>query len=148
MILYQLQCHDGHEFEAWFQNSGAYDQQAEAGTVECPFCESHRVHKAIMAPNIAKKRASSAPAGPHKQTMVRDARAVKWLRMASAFRDHVEKNFDYVGSDFAEEARRIHYGESEERGIYGEASKEETEALQDEDIDIAPLPMVPKKNVN
>lgn len=148
MILYQLQCHDGHEFEAWFQNSAAYDKQAEAGTVACPFCESNQVHKAIMAPNIAKKRASSAPAGSHKQTMVRDARAVKWLRMASAIRDHVEKNFDYVGSEFAEEARRIHYGESEERGIYGEASKEETQALQDEDIEIAPLPLVPKKNVN
>ncbi len=148
MILYQLQCHDGHEFEAWFQNSAAYDKQAELGTVECPFCESNRVHKAIMAPNIAKKRASSAPAGSDKQTMVRDARAVKWLRMARAIRDHVEKNFDYVGSDFPEEARRIHYGESEERGIYGEANQEETQALQDEDIDVAPLTMVPKKNVN
>ena len=148
MILYQLQCHDGHEFEAWFQNSEAYDEQAEAGAVECPFCQSDRVHKAIMAPNIAKKRSLSRPADSHKQTVVREARAAKWLRMADALRDHVEKNFDYVGSDFPEQARRIHYGEAEERGIYGEASKEETEALQDEGIEVAALPIVPKKTSN
>jgi hypothetical protein len=148
MILYQLECHDGHEFEAWFQNSAAYDEQAEAGAVECPFCQSDRVHKAIMAPHIAKRSTLPTPVDSAKQTVVRDARAAKWLRVAETLRDHVEKNFDYVGPDFPEQARRIHYGEAEERGIYGEASKEETEALQDEGIDVAPLPIVPKKTFN
>jgi len=145
MILYQLQCDDGHEFEGWFQNSRAFDEQAGAGAVMCPQCGSVDVSKALMAPHIGPKgnAGNESPARPRD-----DAQARQMVRMASEIRDHVEKNFEYVGDKFALEARRIHHGEAKERGIYGEASAAETKALTEEGIEIAPLPGVPKSKVN
>lgn len=136
MILYSLACGAGHEFEAWFQDSAAFDKQTERGLVECPVCGSVEVVKAVMAPAIARaktdKQAVAAP-GP-------SGGPAEFEALAAKLRAHVEANFDYVGEKFPEEARRIHYNEAEERPIYGEASPAEVKALNDEGIRIAPLP--------
>ena len=148
MILYRLQCDSGHEFEAWFPSIAAYDKQAAEGIVECPACGSHEVGKAIMAPNVTRRRSNDAGPQPVKKPVFSDGPGSKWARMAEAVREHVEKNYEYVGAEFPEEARRIHYGEAEERGIYGEATGEETKALLEEGIEVSPVPVIPKRNSN
>ncbi len=132
MIKYRLTCDADHEFEGWFRDSADYDFQAEKGLIDCPCCGSDDVRKAVMAPAVARRDGSRKErlAAIHKDMAKAVARA----------RDYVEKNFDYVGDKFPEEARKIHYGESEERGIYGEASGKEVKALIDEGVQIAPLP--------
>ncbi len=132
MIKYQLHCDAGHEFEGWFRNSADFDAQAEGILLECPACASRAIEKAIMAPAI---RASAASRGG-RLGEVRGAIA----EAARRARDYVEKNFEYVGPRFPEEARRIHYGEKESGGIYGEATGKEVRELIDEGISVAPLP--------
>jgi hypothetical protein len=131
MIRYALSCGDGHEFEGWFSDSADYDRQLSDGLVECPLCGSPRIHKQIMAPAVvgAKKR---DPAESKKRSMM--------MEVMGQVRAHVEANFDYVGDKFANEARRIHEGESEERGIYGEASPEEVRGLVEDGVPVSPLP--------
>lgn len=147
MIVYRLRCKNDHEFEGWFKSSKAYDSQSKSGSLECPTCATTNVTKAIMAPNIATKGESKLlPA--KKGSVIKDMDGAAFAKMAVAVSDYVEKNFDYVGEKFPEEARRIHYGEADERGIYGEASGDETKALIDEGIDIAPLPGLPKRKTN
>ncbi|MEO1251128.1 MAG: DUF1178 family protein [Pseudomonadota bacterium] len=136
MIKYQLQCAGGHEFEGWFRDSGDYDDQLEAGDLECPLCGEADIGKAVMAPSIARRRSSKSGS---KEAFYRDMAAA-----AHRARDYVEKNFDYVGERFPEEARRIHYGETESRGIFGEATGKEVKELVDEGVSIAPLPDAPK----
>lgn len=151
MILYSLVCEQGHEFEAWFQDSAAYDKQAAAGTVTCPQCGTVKVTKAVMAPRIGRRSGgaeeeapSSSPAdAPLRHASARDAKLAQMLR---ALREHVERNYDYVGPRFAEEARRIHYGETESRDIYGETTPQEARALTEEGIPIAPLPPLPRRH--
>lgn len=136
MIKYELKCRKDHVFEAWFYDSATYDKQAAGGKVVCPVCNSRKVTKAPMAPRIARSRGERA-ADEAKQA----AAAMKAL---AAIRDHVEKNADYVGEQFAEEARKIHYGETDKRNIYGEASKDEAKELVDEGIDVAVIPWLPR----
>ena len=137
MIRYALACAGGHEFEGWFSASADYDDQRERGLVACPICESHDVTKQIMAPAVAG-RAREAAADPEKRAMMMEA--------MGQIRRHVETNFDYVGDSFAAEARAIHEGKSEQRGIYGEASKAQVKALVADGVPIAPLPPpAPKK---
>ncbi len=150
MILYQLRCFDGHEFEAWFKNSSAYDTQAAGGDVSCPYCASSDVTKAIMAPNITPSRSKAiAPAGDQNIGQKAEERALevaeKILEAVDTLRTEVETNFDNVGDQFANEARRIHYGEADERGIYGEASDQESTDLDDEGIDVYRLPGRPRR---
>lgn len=148
MIKYALHCDQEHAFEGWFGSSAAYDDQAERGLVECPFCASHVIRKQIMAPAVAGTRGRGAGGGPdlpaQAQTMVMDA--------MSKVRAHVESHFDYVGDRFAREARDIHEGRSEERGIYGEAKPHEVKALVEDGIKVAPLPAAaapkPKETLN
>jgi len=144
MILYQLKCHQGHDFEAWFLNSVTYDSQQASGDVSCPHCGTTTVTKAPMAPNIARGRSegSGDPAAEHRAHEV----AEKILEAVDGLRREVEENCDYVGDEFAEESRRIHFGETEERGIYGEASDEEAEELDDEGIDFFRLPFMRRRN--
>ena len=141
MIKYALQCDAAHEFEGWFGSSADYDDQAARGLVECPVCGSHGVSKQIMAPAVAGTKAQrSAPAADPKM------REMMMAAMGEV-RRHVEDNFDYVGDAFAKEARAIHEGKSEERGIYGEASPGEVKALVEDGVRIAPLPpAAPKKS--
>ena len=136
MIRYALVCAHAHEFEGWFGASADYDDQAARGLLECPVCSSREIRKQIMAPAVAGTRRSAAPAGPEpSRTMVMEA--------LSQIRRHVKDNFDYVGDAFAKEARAIHEGESENRGIYGEAKPEDVRALHEDGIAVAPLPKDP-----
>ena len=132
MIKYALACEHGHEFEGWFGSSTDYDDQSVRSLVECPVCGVKTVRKQIMAPAVAgtKKRELSAP-DPKMRAMMMDA--------IGKMRRHVEDNFDYVGDTFAKEARAIHDGKSEDRGIYGEASPKEVKALVEDGIRVAPL---------
>lgn len=128
MIRYALACGAGHAFEAWFGDSGDFDDQSLRGLLACPVCESRDVRKQIMAPAVAPARRRN----PERRSMMMEA--------MGAIRAHVEETFDYVGEGFAAEARRIHDGESEPRGIYGEASPAEVRALVDDGVPVAPLP--------
>ena len=144
MILYDLRCKDGHQFEAWFRDSAGYDKQRKANAVLCPLCGSKKVEKALMAPAVAKKgnvrdETPSAPAPSPEQAKLAEA-----MKMLRALRQQVESNCDYVGPRFAEEARKIHYKEADARAIYGEASKEESEALEEEGIEFGTVPWVPQ----
>ena len=137
MIRYALACEHGHGFEAWFGSSSDYDEQATRGLVECPVCASTAVAKQIMAPAVAGTRTREPTASP-------DGRMLKMMRETMGqVRRHVETNFDYVGDRFAREARDIHEGKSEERGIYGEATPAQVRALREDGVGVAPLPPAP-----
>lgn len=133
MIKYQLRCGAGCSFEGWFRSSSDFDRQAAEGALECPFCASTAIERAIMAPAVVTKDGASRQA---RLAVMREAMA----DAARRARDYVEKNFDYVGDRFPEEARKIHYGETDERQIYGEATGEEVKELVEEGVTIAPLP--------
>ncbi|PZR34990.1 DUF1178 family protein [Caulobacter segnis] len=139
MIKYALQCDQAHAFEGWFGSSSDYDDQAARGLVECPVCGSRGVSKQIMAPAVAGTKAQRAEPSPDPK--------MREMMMAAMgeVRRHVEDNFDYVGDAFAKEARAIHEGKSEERGIYGEASPSEVKALVEDGVRVAPLPPGPPK---
>jgi hypothetical protein len=138
MIKYELKCRKDHVFEAWFYDSATYDTQAAAGKVVCPVCNSRKVSKAPMAPRIGKSKNEVAVAEARQQAMA--------LKALAEIRDHVEKNADYVGDQFAEEARKIHYGETDKRSIYGEATKEEARELVDEGVEVAMIPWLPRSD--
>ena len=151
MIKYQLKCDAGHEFEGWFRDSADYDNQAQRHLVECPVCGSSNVRKALMAPAVARSGALKKGS----DTEARRAKVAQDLAQAAQkARDYVEKNFDYVGGRFPEEARRIHYGETEDRNIYGEATGGEVKELLDEGVSVAPVPEAqsasptPRKKLN
>ena len=128
MIRYALVCDQHHEFEAWFSNSDAFDAQNQRGLVECPQCGSSDVRKAVMSPAVTTSRQRDATP------------EAKFKAMAAQVKAHIRKNYDYVGEDFAAEARAIHTGDKPDRLIYGEASSEEGEALREEGVPVAPLP--------
>ena len=139
MIRYALACDQDHAFEGWFSRSSDFDDQATRGQVECPVCGSRAVKKQIMAPAVAgaKRRGDALPAEGAKRAMMMEAMA--------RVRAHVEETFDYVGDTFAREARAIHEGKSEERGIYGEATPAEVKGLVEDGVPVAPLPPAPAK---
>ncbi len=138
MIKYALVCAHQHLFEGWFGASADYDDQNARGLVECPVCGSSEVRKQIMAPSVSGTKArGSAEADPQMRSMMMEA-----MRRV---RSHVTDNFDYVGDRFAAEARAIHEGASEDRGIYGEASPNEVRALIEDGVQVAPLPPEPVK---
>jgi len=128
VIAYSLRCHRGHEFDGWFRDSAAFDQQSGSGHLTCPSCNSVRIEKAIMAPAISGTKKSAR------------SKARQMRQFATGLRKYVQENADYVGPDFAEEARKIHYGESPERHIYGEATHKQAQELIEEGVDVAPLP--------
>ena len=142
MIKYDLICKDEHEFEAWFRDSAAYDEQVAKKKVVCPHCGSKKVTKAIMAPRV-----SSSTKAKGKKQMVAGHHA-KLAKMVEEFRSHVEKTHDYVGDKFPEEARKMHYGETEHRDIYGEASLDDAKELIDEGVPVAPIPGTNKRKAN
>ena len=140
MIKYALRCNNGHGFEAWFRSSDAYDRQAKRRLVDCPSCGSVEVEKQPMAPALKKSR-SSPP--PEAQRNVPPGTQMPTLEMLRAFKRHVLENSEDVGPKFAEEARKIHYGDSEARAIRGEASAHEAVELKEEGIEFGILPVVP-----
>lgn len=161
MILYRLRCSKGHEFESWFKDSKSYERQEKKSLIGCAVCGDARIERAPMAPRLGKgskkveaemqAAATPAPAptpSPEQQQMAALARHMpKELREALLkVREQVEKNCEHVGDKFAEEARKIHYGESDKRGIYGETSEEEADALAEEGIEFGRLPWIPRGN--
>jgi hypothetical protein len=139
MIRYALLCEHGHEFEGWFGASADFDDQRSRGLLECPVCASKAVRKAIMAPAVAGTKKKGQDITPAQgQAMMMEA--------MGRIRRHVEENFDDVGDAFAKEARDIHEGRSEDRGIYGHATAKEVRELVEDGVPIAPLPPeAPKK---
>ncbi len=157
MIHYALACDKGHTFESWFQNSAAYDKQAKRKLIECPMCGSAKVEKAIMAPRLARRDKSTSiavreeAAAAHADAATPDTSPVAMIspqehefrKKLKELRDHLTANADNVGKKFPEEARKMHYGETEHRSIYGEASAEDAKELHDEGIAFHPLPVLP-----
>jgi hypothetical protein len=172
MIRYSLVCERKHEFEIWFKNSADYDKQSKRGLVSCPSCGSEKVEKALMAPSLgrgAKKKsrseiavpaemsAADTPAPTESKTPEGKAQNKAPVAMMSPqerefrtklkeLRDHLTKNAENVGGKFPEEARKMHYGETDHRSIYGEASPKDAKELADEGIEFHPLPMLPDEH--
>lgn len=157
MIHYQLRCDQQHEFDGWFQSSTAFDTQAGAGLVECPLCGSVKVSRALMAPAVATRDsipiAAPEPAtppapppapAPEPAVAASGPMPAHIRAMLQRLRSEVEKHCDYVGPAFADEARKMHRGESDKHGIYGETTPSEAEALAEEGIEVASMPWVPR----
>ena len=141
MIHYQLACAADHAFDGWFRDSAGFEAQAKSGLVTCPQCGTSEVRRALMAPALG--RSAPAPAPPVTPPVKAAAQLPDQVRaVLSRMRAEVEKNCDYVGPSFAAEARRIHNGESEARGIYGESTPDEAAALKEDGIEVASIPWV------
>ena len=139
MIKYNLKCENNHNFDAWFSDSSNFEEQNKKNLIFCPKCNSTKVEKNIMAPNIGSKKQSYTNALKTEKN---------YEKIIKNVRKHVEKNFEYVGDKFADEARAIHYGEKEEREIYGETSVEEAVDLIEEGVNVSPIPGVDPKLKN
>ena len=138
MIVFNLICSTcEYEFEGWFDNSSAFESQKKRKLINCPNCESSKIKKTLVAPNVGKK--SNSKKTTNKKTIASNINKIKKI---------VEDNFDYVGDQFTEEAKKIKYGETKDRPIYGEATIEQTKELIDEDISITPLPFQSSKKNN
>lgn len=163
MIHYQLQCSQAHGFDGWFKDSAGFDKLAKLGLIECPECGDKAITRALMAPAVATRRAvpppppvtapaaESQPPSPGQPTQVAvSGEAVgrpmpdQVRALLQRMRSEVEKNCDYVGGAFAEEARRMHHGESDKRSIYGETTPEQADALTEEGITFSRIPWVPR----
>ena len=159
MIKYQLICDSEHNFESWFSNSATFDRMNDHGDVACPVCGSTSINKTIMAPNVSsatrrKGVDAQVPAitGNETNDTITASSSVDYSanpaqkELLRKLRDHLVENAEYVGDRFAEEARSIHYEETEQRGIYGEATLAEAKELLDEGIELCPLPKLPEDN--
>ena len=160
MIRYSLICERKHDFEIWFKNSADYDKQADRGLVTCPACGSAEVEKALMAPALGRGTkkdvhvpvaesapTAEAPVPVENKTPVAmiSPQEHEFRAKLKELREHLTKNADNVGAKFPEEARKMHYGESEHRSIYGEASPQEAKELLDEGVELHPLPVLPEE---
>jgi hypothetical protein len=160
MILYRLRCAKGHEFDSWFKDGKTYERQEKRSLIGCPSCGNAKITRAPMAPRIGKgsknapapvevpaETTPKQPAAPDPQMAALAQAMPKEMRETLLkLREQVEKNLEPVGEKFAEEARKIHYGESDKRGIYGQTTDEEAEALADEGIEFGRLPWIPRGN--
>ncbi len=166
MILYRLRCAKGHEFDSWFKDGKTYERQEKRSLIGCPACGNAKITRAPMAPRIGKggqgrggraEQPVEQSAGPSAEAAPEAAPDPQMAALARAMpkemretllklREQVEKNLEPVGEKFAEEARKIHYGESDKRGIYGQTTDEEAEALADEGIEFGRLPWIPRGN--
>jgi hypothetical protein len=139
LIRYSLSCENAHEFEAWFSESADFDRQVASGYLTCPVCNSTSISKALMAPSVSTARKKDETKTLAMDTARRDA--FEKLKAAVA---HIKANAEDVGAQFPEEARKIHYGEADARGIIGQATTDEAQALLEEGIEIAALPVLPE----
>ena len=137
MIQFSLICDNDHRFDSWFRSADAFDTLLAQGMVTCSVCGSDKVHKAVMAPRVTtgRDRALSTPASPEEKAI-------------SEFRRKIEENSEYVGSEFAKEARKIHEGEAEARQIHGEAKLEEARQMLEDGVPVMPLPFLPNRKAN
>ncbi len=148
MIVYDLTCDKGHVFEAWFKDSATYDRQEKKKQLACAVCGSAKVRKAPMAPRVSSGK-GEAPAGDDQPRASyandpRVSKAAELMKELANLRRHIEQNAEYVGGKFADEARKIHYGEKERRNIYGEATNSEAKELSEEGIEFARIPWLPR----
>lgn len=172
MIQYTLKCAEGHRFDSWFKSASAYDKLHKAGHVTCVFCGSSDVEKAMMAPRLnVKENSKAAPLGEHASEPtptppapattatppqpVKPAQPVSLSEPGSEleqaikkFKKHVEANSDYVGKNFAKEARAIQSGDAPERAIWGETKLEDAKALIEDGVPVTPLPFTPTRKTN
>ena len=165
MIVFDVKCSKDHVFEGWFSSSTGFTEQVAAGEVACPSCGDLKVETALMAPNVSTTKAAgkglaqpeasalvpaTAPVpapvpAPDTLTLAKQKeQAGQVMAMMRAMKDHVEQNFDNVGTKFADEAKKIHYGEAKKRNIYGQATKEQAEDLLEDGIEFGALPELPK----
>ena len=157
MIHYQLQCGAEHSFDGWFKDSASFEKQAKRGLLECPVCGTAKVDRALMRPSVPKKgrpmrneivqmpQAAPEPTPePAPMAVQTPALPAHMRAVLQKMRAEIEEKCDYVGDDFADEARRIHHGESDARGIYGETTAEDAESLAEEGIDVTRIPWVPR----
>lgn len=135
MIRYALHCKNGHDFDGWFRSSEGFETMRNAGQVACTECGSTEVKKGLMAPSLPSERQDTAQPSPQEATLKK-------------LREHVEKNSDYVGLKFVEEARAMHEGTRPSRAIHGEAKPEEARKLIEDGVPVAPLPFIPKQKAN
>lgn len=147
MIRFDLVCENDHEFDGWFSDNAGFQDQLERLLIECPACGSHKIEKRLMVPSLGKgtgkkprpdegeKPVLSSAADPVMKELVQQVRQL---------REHVSKTAEYVGKDFAKQARDIHYEDQPARPIYGEASMDDAKSLLEEGIDVAPLPSLPE----
>jgi hypothetical protein len=140
MIVFDVSCSNEHVFEGWFRDSESFGEQVEARAVTCPVCGDSKVRKALMAPNVAGIRKGKDESAPNAVMGAADGKLAEFVEALHELKKHVEKNSDYVGDTFPEEARKIHYGETEPRSIHGEASPEEAAKLIDEGVDFHRIP--------
>ena len=137
MIRYDLICSNNHKFESWFKDSKSYQKQLEANEIACPKCNNSNISKSLMAPGIPKKTNTK------NGNVIANSSSSSISNAIRKIRDEIKKNSEYVGDQFPEEARKIHYNEAEMRSIYGKASKKEITELVDEGIDIIQIPEIP-----
>ena len=150
MIQFSLKCSEGHTFDSWFQSTDAFDKLSASGMVACVVCGSSDVTKAIMAPRVRPARSAAKKTEPRTQPepVSLSAPANSAEEALAEMRKQVEKNSDYVGMKFAEEARAMHNGDAPERSIYGEARLDEAKSLIDDGVPVAPLPFRPQRKMN
>jgi hypothetical protein len=139
VIRFSLHCDQAHDFEGWFRDNADYDTQSKRGFVECPACGSKKVSKALMAPAVSTGRKREKMALAMGETQKRALAELK------ALSQKMRENADYVGDKFAEEARKIHFGETDPRGIYGEATLDEAKSLADDGVEFMPIPVFPEE---
>ena len=131
-------CDHDHEFEAWFRSNDDFDTQKKRGFVDCPTCGSTKVQKALMAPAVSTGRKRE------KIALAMNEMQKKAMAEMKALSEKMRENADYVGDKFAEEARKIHFGETEQRGIYGEATLDEAKSLAEDGVEFMPIPVFPE----
>jgi hypothetical protein len=148
MISFDLRCPHDHVFEAWFSNSDAYEEQAKTGGLLCPICGSVELEKSLMSPNVSVggDHASAAPKTQLPAASGGSEKGAELMRLARAVRGQVEQNFEHVGAGFAEEAKKIHFGETEHRDIYGEMTPDEAVDLRDDGVEFGVLPWPTKED--
>jgi hypothetical protein len=137
LIRFSLACDRDHDFEGWFRNNDDFETQKKRGLVECPACGSHKVEKALMAPAVSTGRKKE------KIALAMNAEQQAAMAQLKALSEKLRENADYVGDKFAEEARKIHFGEADARGIYGEATAEEARGLAEDGVEFLPIPVFP-----
>lgn len=137
MIQFSLTCAEDHCFDGWFRSNADFDQQFESGLVTCPVCGTPEVEKALMAPAVSTSRKRE------KMSLALNNEQQKVMKQLREMTEKVKENADYVGDQFASEARKIHFGETEQRGIYGEATAEDAKGLIEDGVSFVPLPKLP-----
>ena len=139
MIVFNLICNTcSTEFEGWFENTKEFENQKRKKIINCPSCNSTFIKKFLVAPNL-KAKSNSRKGIKLKKAIANNIKKYKKI---------IEKNFDYVGDNFTEEAKKMKYVEKEERPIYGEATAEQTKELAEEEISVVQLPWAPTKKTN